>query len=88
MKTTYRVQGLPEISRALGFVQPKAGQELLETLGFCDLRSASCPTRQEDETGNVAGENSLLPLDCRIPSREKSAMKKMSAVNKKMMFHH
>ena len=88
MKTTYSVQGLPEILKSLSFIQPKTRQELLETLGFCDSRSASCPTRQEDVSGNVDGENSLLPLDCRVPAREKSAMKKMPAVNKKMMFHH
>ena len=56
MKTTYRVQGLPEISKSLSFLQPKAKEELFEALGFCDPRSASSPTRKEDEAGNVVGE--------------------------------
>ncbi len=56
MKTIFQIHGPMEIPKSANPVYLKDRQGLFEALGFCDPRSASSPTRKEDEAGNVVGE--------------------------------
>lgn len=63
MKATYRLQGLPEVSKSFSFIQFAAKEDLLDTLGFWNPRSAAPPNRRQEVTRNETNENPLMDAD-------------------------